>query len=485
MDMELLMKRNGNKEGTIMKSMNNIIALTTLLVAGATFFACSNDENEAPEQSVNPSQNTYTLTVIASKNNDAATRALSLSGSTLNATWSEGDEVKVYNSDTEIGTLTAQNSGASTTLTGNLTLAPSVGDNLTLKFLSPDYAVQEGTLEYIAANCDYATATVTVSTVNTTQKTITTTGNADFHNQQAIVKLTLTDASSSPISISKLTISYDGYGYAVTPATATNEFYVAIPYTNYTTSKTISLYATDRSNTYIYSKSSVFFDNGQFYSITVKMRPPSAPDGVQAVDLGLPSGTLWANMNVGATNPEECGDYFAWAETEPQDGNQYNWESHKYVKSGINIYTKYCNNTDFGYNGFIDNKVVLEAEDDAATVNWGNQWRMPTIADFRELIDNTNLEIINNYMNGAIGCKFSNKNDESKFIYLPSAGSRSMGELCNYSSDAMSGQYWSSSLIDEDNLCNTWCLYVRGWGISLSPASRISGFSIRPVRSSN
>ena len=470
-----------------MKSMNNIIALTALLVVGVTFFACSNDENDAPEQPVNPTQSTYTLTVKASKNADAITRALSLSGSTLSATWSKGDEVKVYNGDTEIGTLIAQNSGASTTLTGNLTSAPSVGDNLTLLFLSPNYAEQEGTLEYIAANCDYATASVTVNTVNTTEKTITTTGNADFWNHQAIVKFKLTDKNnpSNPISISKLTLSYDGYGYTITPATATNEFYVAIPYTNYTTSKTINLYGTDGCNTYIYSKSSVSFDNGQYYSITVKMRPPTAPDGVQAVDLGLPSGTLWANMNKGATNQEELGDYFAWAETEPQDGNKYNWESHKYLKNGVNIYTKYCNNSDFGYNGFTDNKAVLDSEDDAATANWGNQWRMPTIADFRELIDNTNWEIINNDMNGATGCKFCNKNDESKFIFLPSAGSRSMGELLNYSSDAMSGHYWSSSLNDEDNLCNTWYLDVRGWGIFLSQSSRISGFSIRPVRSSN
>ena len=470
-----------------MKILFNCKTLAFLFYSVITIAACNDSDDILTERNNGSSEvKSYTFTIKATKGDDSSTRALSLSGSTLNATWTTGDEVTVFNGDTEIGVLTAQSSGSTTTLTGSLTTAPNVGDNLTLKFLRPNYAMQAGTLEYIASNCDYAEARITVGTVNASEKTITSTGDADFNNQQAIVKFTLIDnnTSSTPISISKLTISYGGYGYTVIPATATNELYVAIS-SNNTTNKAINFYATDGCNTYIYSKSSVSLENGQYYSITVKMRPPSAPDGVQAVDLGLPSGTLWANMNVGATNPEECGDYFAWAETEPQDGNQYNWESHKYVKSGINTYTKYCNNTDFGYNGFTDNKVVLEAEDDAATVNWGNQWRMPTIADFRELIDNTNLEIINNYMNGAIGCKFSNKNDESKFIYLPSAGTRSMGELCNYSSNAMSGQYWSSSLIDEDNLCNTGYLDVRGWGIYLSPASRISGFSIRPVRSSN
>ena len=480
MDMELLMKMNGNKEDKTMKTMNNIIALTALLVAAA-FTACSNSD-DANEQPV-LSQKAYTLTVNASKGNEAITRALSLSGSTLNATWSVDDEVKVYKGDTEIGTLTAQNSGANTTLKGNLTSAPSVGDNLTLKFLSPDYAAQEGTLEYIAANCDYAVATVTVSTVNTSERTITTTENADFQNQQAIVKFTLTDnsASPAPISVTKLTISVNGYAYTVTPIVATSEYYVAIPYDNYPMSKTINLYASDGNNNYVYSKSGVLLINGQYYSITVKMKPPTAPAGVQAVDLGLPSGKLWANMNIGATNPEEWGDYFAWAETEPQDGNRYDWESYKYSKGGIHNYTKYCNSSEFGYSGFTDNKSVLDAEDDAATANWGEGWHMPTIADFRELIDNTNWEIINNYMNGATGCKFTNKNDESKYIYLPSAGVRSQGKLHNYSSDSMCGQYWSSSLKDEDNLCNIWYLDFRGWGLYLSPASRISGLSIRPV----
>lgn len=454
-----------------MKSMNNNIALTALLVAGATFFACSNDENEAPEQPVNPSQNTYTLTVIASKNTDAATRALSLSGSTLNATWSEGDEVKVYNSDTEIGTLIAQNSGASTTLTGNLTSAPSVGDNLTLKFLSPDYAVQEGTLEYIAANCDYATATVTVSTVNTTKKTITTTGDADFHNQQAIVKFTISDNSATPtsINVSKLTISADGYAYTVTPLAATNNIFVAIPSIS---SKTINLYATDDgNNTHVYSKSSVSFINGKYYAISVKMRPPTAPEGVEAIDLGLPSGTLWANMNVGATVPGEDGDNFAWGETVPQGGNLYDWTTYKYCNGSLYYMTKYCTSSE----GIYDGKRILEADDDAATSNWGGDWCVPTKEQYDELLDNTTYQ-----WNGQSGGYTFTSKTNGNSIFLPCAGISFNGGRHNTNW----GYYWSSTLNENSPRC-PWALHMSETVQMFESSYRCYGYSVRPVRSSN
>ena len=168
------------------------LSMAALLMAGAAFTACTSDElNPEPQQTDEPK--TYTMTIEATKGGDeASTRALSLEGKTLNATWAEGEEVKVHNdtknADLE-GTLTAQSSGTSTTLTGTLTGTVEAGDVLTLKFLSPNYSSQKGTLEYIAANCDYATATVEVASVS--GGTITTTDNADFVNQQAIVRFAL------------------------------------------------------------------------------------------------------------------------------------------------------------------------------------------------------------------------------------------------------------------------------------------------------
>ena len=97
-------------------------------------------------------------------------------------------------------------------------------------------------------------------------------------------------------------------------------------------------------------------------------------DGHAYVDLGLPSGTLWATCNVGASSPEEYGDYFAWGETEPK--NDYNWSTYKYCKGSSTTMTKYCTSSSYGT---VDNKTELEPSDDAATVNWGSNWQMPSL----------------------------------------------------------------------------------------------------------
>ena len=99
------------------------------------------------------------------------------------------------------------------------------------------------------------------------------------------------------------------------------------------------------------------------------------------VDLGL--SVKWATCNVGANSPEEYGDYFAWGETTSKD--KYNWNYYKYCKGSSTTFTKYCNKSSYGYNGFTDTKTKLDPDDDAATVNWGGSWRMPTVAEMTEL----------------------------------------------------------------------------------------------------
>ena len=101
------------------------------------------------------------------------------------------------------------------------------------------------------------------------------------------------------------------------------------------------------------------------------------------VDLGLPSGTLWATMNVGANSPEEYGDYFAWGETTPKD--YYDWSTYQWCMGSRSSFTKYCTDSSLGYNGFVDNKTELDPEDDAATANWGEMWRMPSDDQLYEL----------------------------------------------------------------------------------------------------
>ena len=105
-------------------------------------------------------------------------------------------------------------------------------------------------------------------------------------------------------------------------------------------------------------------------------------DGHAWVNLGLPSGTLWATCNVGASKPEEYGSYFAWGETQPK--NEYSWKNYKFI-SGSKL-TKYCVEHVYDWSGVVDDKIELEPADDAATANWGNNWQMPSTFQFQELL---------------------------------------------------------------------------------------------------
>lgn len=114
-------------------------------------------------------------------------------------------------------------------------------------------------------------------------------------------------------------------------------------------------------------------------------------NGHDYVDLGLPSGTLWATCNVGADSPEVFGNYFAWGETAPKE--IYDWNSYKYsiIAPEQDRYelNKYCTDSISGYNGFVDGLTVLESVDDAATICWGDDWRTPTKDQWAELLENT------------------------------------------------------------------------------------------------
>lgn len=153
--------------------------------------------------------------------------------------------------------------------------------------------------------------------------------------------------------------------------------------------------------------------------------------GRQAVDLGLPSGLKWASCNVGADNPEEYGDYFAWGETETK--GEYSWSNYKYCNGSSRELTKYCNNAEYGYEGFTDNLTTLEASDDAATANWGNGWRMPTSEEVSELFSKCVWAHV--VFNGVNGYAIVGVNGKS--IFLPAR---------QLSVNSWGGSYWTSSL---------------------------------------
>ena len=204
------------------KMVSNIKTLTALLMASAMFTACSSDDDIVNEQPVNPTgPKTYTLTIQTTKGGGAATtRALSLDGQTLNATWKKGETVKVYKVTEEygyynyenVGTLTAQGNGATATLSGSLTGDIAVNGRLALFFIGgdADYRNQTGSLDDLASKHDYAKGEAKVTAIGGSNITVVdwsdnSKSDIAFTNLQAIVKFTLKDkATGQPISVRTL-----------------------------------------------------------------------------------------------------------------------------------------------------------------------------------------------------------------------------------------------------------------------------------------
>ena len=200
------------------------------------------------------------------------------------------------------------------------------------------------------------------------------------------------------------------------------------------------------------------------------------------VDLGLPSGTLWAKCNLGVSEETEYGDYFAWGETEPK--KEYTWETSKFCKllkfDRLNI-SKYSN---------VDKLEELESEDDAAHVNLGNGWALPTVEQVEELIENTTNEWVENYNDTGInGRLITGKNGNT--IFLPAGSSKSeynnsigkSGEywtknLSSYQSDGVDFQFSKGVKVNTKNNSS----FVHDPKIYIDKKSRYYGLLIRPVK---
>ena len=201
------------------------------------------------------------------------------------------------------------------------------------------------------------------------------------------------------------------------------------------------------------------------FALTVRAVVKNGPD---KVDLGLPSGTLWADRNVGADSPEAYGDYFAWGETEPKDN--YNWSTYKWCQGSNDTQTKYCTKSSYGT---VDNKTVLDLEDDAAYVNMGKEWRMPTYDEQNELCSQCTWTWTT--QNGTKGYKVTGPNGKS--IFLPATGYRYDGSL----NDAGSyGGYWSASLYERYPF-NACYLNLYSSNHNMNHNNRDYGLSVRAV----
>jgi hypothetical protein len=206
-------------------------------------------------------------------------------------------------------------------------------------------------------------------------------------------------------------------------------------------------------------------------------------NGRNYVDLGLPSGTLWATCNIGANSPEEYGDYFAWGETEGYNGGKttFNWSTYKWCNGSYNTMTKYCTDSSYGNNGFTDNKTELDPQDDAAYVNWGPAWRMPSEAQFAELFNSNYTTTTWTTQNGVYGRLITSKKEgyTGNCVFLPAAGCRSNSSL-NFAGSY--GVYWSRTL-NESYPIYAWYLYFDSSDVyTLNGSCRYDGLSVRPVR---
>ena len=167
--------------------------------------------------------------------------------------------------------------------------------------------------------------------------------------------------------------------------------------------------------------------------VTVKDYPSSLPVP-EMVDLGL--SVKWGTFNLGASKPEESGDYFAWGETMPKA--EYLESNYKWCNGSLNSLTKYCDTSSYGDNGFTDMKTELDPEDDAACVYLGDKWRMPTRSEFMELCNDCTWELTTR--SGVQGYTVTGRNGNS--VFIPLAGYRNAG----FTPYQNIGEYWTSSL---------------------------------------
>ena len=473
----------------------NFLTMAALLMASAAVFtACSSDSEILNNQPVNPTApKTYTMTVQVTKGDDATTRGLSLDGKTLNVKWNEGEMVYVLQQDKDntadwkyVGKLTAAaSSNATTTLSGTLTL--ETGESGTeldteapaLRFVlhgnalgsdnASDYSTgQNGLLtgtgsieeKYDFASCDVAN---TSYTIDTEAKTVSVTGGITLVSEQAIVKFSLYQADgTTPINATSLAITSTGdmkkgraYESDATTITtqsvsltglegSTNNLYVALCNYNATA---YTLTATDAAgNTYTYGPKTTTFTNGKYYEVKVKMQKVKMHE---YVDLGL--SVKWATMNVGAESVTDRGLYFAWGETTGHafgSGYEFSLDNYAWYNS-TDKFTKYK------HDGSSWDYEELASEDDAAAKIWGGVWRMPTKAEWEELLneDNCTWTWTTDYKGdgtNVAGVIVTSKKDgyTDKSIFLPATGS--------YSGDNNTGSeiwatYWSKSLFTDND----------------------------------
>lgn len=303
------------------------------------------------------------------------------------------------------------------------------------------------------------TATITSITVTGNNNEILC-GDAEVTTTYGgVPSITLSDASAKTVTLDC------GAGVTLDSETAT-PFIIALPPMTMTGGFTVVVTDSESKQMEISSSRSQTITRSNLLKMPAVNYVGTMPMAVpEAVDLGL--SVKWASFNIGASAPEEYGNYYAWGETETK--LDYKKSTYKWGASSLSL-TKY--NTDVFY-GEVDNKTVLDPEDDVAHVKLGGKWRMPTDAEWTEL--STSCLLLSETQNGVNGILVSAPNGHS--IFLPFAGLMDWTDLYDAGSR---GYYWSSSLNTDAPLA-AWHFFLYASIIERGEYNRSYGHSVRPV----
>ena len=461
--------------------MKRFGTIVTALLVLVTLTQCKKVEQPTP------ANGSEAVTITLDLKSNGGSR-VDVNTTTGEVTYQNGDVIYVASGGHYIGALTYNG----TNFTGGIT-DPIVGEPLHFYFLgnvAPAETLAVGTTTTCSVVITDQTEHLPVieyAPSNENYDSGATSYTAMLMNKCALVKFNVTTASEAATCITgmknkvtvdfaenTLTHSQEGNGIITLPAGSGEKWAILLPQEAVEAGEDGTAYSEDGAFTGTRGAVPAIRNNGyQTMGIDIMVSTPNVAH--EYVDLGLPSGLLWATCNVGANAPEEYGDYFAWGETQPK--NYYDWSTYIYG-SNWNQLTKYCSDFYFGYNGFTDNLTILLPEDDVATANWGIDWRMPTKEEWQELYNNTTC--IWTQQNGVNGCLFTANNGNS--FFLPTAGCRLDSSL--YTA-GYCGYYWSSSLYT-GGPTNAWGLRINSDNYSISIHNgyyRFYGQSVRAVRS--
>ena len=488
------------------KNVFSLIGMSAVIMSCAfALTGCSSDDVATETDTTNDGASKEVkmipfTAVIGEKGTSASSRALADNGDgKLTTTWEVNEEIAiVFGGAKFTAKVTEVADNGSATIVGEV--ADGTNNGQAVELIYPASAVtdagaiksdllaeQDGTIATIAEKYDVAEATGELS-VSSTSATLA--DQVDFTNKYAMCKFTFKDKSDNSgitgITSVVLKDNSDAVITTVTLSAAAAEVYVAM---EPIASKTKIKFEVSTGSKNYEGSAYAQLDASMFYAVSLKLDKvasgDNAPAGAEAVDLGIVvngKNIKWANMNIGATSEEEYGLMFAWGETTGYSSSDasdhtFNWTNYAYANGAENKLTKYCDNSSYGNDGYTDDKTVLELEDDAAAVNWGGAWRMPTQREWDELLYNTNQEWTT--VNGIAGCKFTStvSGYTDKSIFLPAAGWR-YGMSLDY--QGSSGYYWSSSE-DTNYPYRVRYLYFYADYAGMEYAFRYSGYSVRAV----